>query len=82
MRLNPEGILEHHDLRRNLRECLDLLPESFKQVFVIRDIENETTENICRELNISVSNFSVMMYHVLLILKDCFLKRLLLTFSK
>jgi RNA polymerase sigma-70 factor (ECF subfamily) len=75
IRLNPEEILEHQELRHTLRECLDLLPERFKQVFVMRDIENESTENICRELNLSVSNFSVMMYRARLLLKDCFLKK-------
>ena len=75
IRLNPKGILENQELRHTLRECLDQLPERFKQVFVMRDIENESTENICRELNISVSNFSVMMYRARLLLKDCFLKK-------
>jgi RNA polymerase sigma-70 factor (TIGR02943 family) len=75
IRLNPEEILEHQELRSTLRECLDLLPERFRQVFVMRDIENESTENICRELELSVSNFSVMMYRARLLLKDCFLKK-------
>ena len=62
-------------MRRTLRERLDLLPENFKQVFVMRDIENESTENISTELNLSVSNLSVMMHRARLILKDCFLKK-------
>ena len=48
IRFSLEGILEHQELRHTLRECLDLLPERFKQVFVMRNIENEPTENICR----------------------------------
>ena len=75
IRLNPEEILEHEELRQTLRECLDDLPERFKQVFVMRDLENESTENICKELDLSVSNFSVMMYRARLLLKDCFLKK-------
>ena len=38
IRLNPEEILEHQELWSTLRECLDELPERFKQVFVMRDI--------------------------------------------
>ena len=75
IRLNQEEILEHQGLRITLRECLDLLPERFKKVFVMRDIENESTENICKELDLSVSNFSVIMYRARLLLKDCFLKK-------
>ena len=75
IRLNPEEILEHQELRSTLRECLDELPERFKQVFVMRDIENESTELICEKLEISVSNFSVIMYRARLQLKDCFLKK-------
>mgnify|MGYP006099538819 CR=1 FL=1 len=75
IRLNPEEILEHEELRQTLRECLDGLPDRLRQIFVMRDIENESTENICRELNLSVSNFSVMMYCASLLLKNCFLKK-------
>ena len=75
IRLNPEEILEHEELRRALRDCLDDLPERFRQVFVMRDIENESTEKICSELDLSVSNFSVLMYRARLQLKDCFLKK-------
>ena len=82
IRLNPEEILEHQELRSTLRECLDLLPERFRQVFVMRDIENKSTENICRELELSVSNFSVMMYRARLLLKDCFLKKGFSSLSK
>ena len=82
IRLNPEEILEHQELRSTLRACLDELPERFKQVFVMRDIENESTELICEKLKISVSNFSVMMYHACLQLKDFFLKKAFHRFLK
>jgi DNA-directed RNA polymerase specialized sigma24 family protein len=62
-------------LRHTLREFLDLSPDRFKQVFVMSDIENESTENICKELNLNVSNFSEMMYRASSLLKDCFLKK-------
>jgi RNA polymerase sigma-70 factor (ECF subfamily) len=75
IRLNPEEILEQKELRLTLRECLDALPEQFRQVFVMRDIENESTETICRELDISASNFSVLMFRARSLLKDCFLKK-------
>lgn len=74
VRLNPEEILEHEELRKTLRECLDKLPEKYRQIFVMRDIENESTEIICEKLGISVSNFSVMMYRARFQLKDCFIK--------
>ncbi len=74
IRLNPEEILEHEELRQTLRECLDGLPDRLRQIFVMRDIENESTELICEKLEISVSNFSVMMYRARFQLRNCFLK--------
>lgn len=74
IRLNPEEVLENKELRRTLRECLDNLQERFRQVFLMRDIENESTEFICEKLNINVTNFNVMMYRTRMQLRDCFLK--------
>ncbi len=74
IRLNPEEILENKELRLTLRECLDNLQERFRQVFVIRDLENKSTEFICENLNINPTNFSVIMYRVRMQLRDCFIK--------
>lgn len=74
IRLNPEEILENKELRITLRECLDNLQERFRQVFVIRDLENKSTEFICENLNINPTNFSVIMYRVRMQLRDCFIK--------
>ena len=74
IRLNPEEILELEELRLTLRKCLERLEEQYRQVFIMRDIENESTEKICKDLDISVSNFSVMMYRARFQLRNCFLK--------
>ena len=49
IRLNPEEILEQEELRKILLKCLDLLLKRLRQIFVIRDIENESTELICEK---------------------------------
>lgn len=74
IRLNPEEILEHGDLRKTLSKCMDGLPNRLRMVFMLRDIEDETTEKICEELDISISNFSVMMHRARKQLHECFMK--------
>ena len=60
--VNPESALELKDFQRNLESCLDQLPERLAQVFVLREIDELTTEEICSLLKITPSNLWVMLH--------------------
>ena len=43
-------------------ECLQRLPETHRNVFVLREIEELDTSEICKILEITVTNMGVLMY--------------------
>lgn len=74
VRLRPEQVRGNAELREVLQRCIRALPETFRQVFVMRDQEGETTTTICEQLGLSVSNFNVIMHRARKQLRECFLQ--------
>ncbi len=58
----PEQILENEEARQILWECIDTLPERMRLLFILREIDGESTTTICERMNLSASNFSVMLF--------------------
>ncbi len=58
----PEQILENKEAQIILWECIDELPERMRLLFILREVDGESTETICERMNLSVSNFSVLLY--------------------
>ena len=58
----PEQVLENEEARKILWECIDMLPERMRLLFILREIDGESTETICERMNLSVSNFSVLLF--------------------
>ncbi|MCW3126186.1 MAG: polymerase subunit sigma-70 [Bacteroidetes bacterium] len=54
-----------------LKRCLTKLPEKTAAAFVLKNMEGMETEEICKELNISPSNYWVMMHRAKLLLREC-----------
>ena len=50
---NPQKFTEQSDRRRIVREAIDRLPEDYRTVIVLRDLEELSTEEAARILNIS-----------------------------
>ena len=68
--VNPESALELKDFQRSLESCLNQLPERLAQVFVLREIDELTTEEICSLLNITPTNLWVMLHRARLRLQQ------------
>ena len=68
--LNPESALELKDFQRSLELCLNQLPERLAQVFILREIDELTSEEICSLLNITPSNLWVMLHRARLRLQN------------
>ena len=54
-----------------LNNCLDKLPEQWAAVFTLKNIEDFDANEICKELNISSSNYWVIMHRAKLHLREC-----------
>ena len=59
---SPEKLLENEQLRQCIEKTIELLPDVQKSVFLLRDIEQQSLEEICNILDISNSNARVLLH--------------------
>lgn len=63
--------LEKHEFRRILAMCLGKLPKAWASVFTLKHIDEESSEDICKELEISPSNYWVILHRSKLQMREC-----------
>lgn len=68
---NPEGEVENDDFWQIFELCLTHLPAQHARVFMMREMLELETIEICAELDLSVSNLNVLMYRARLRLREC-----------
>jgi len=71
----PLDALEREEFWRILRGCLETLPGRQADVFTLREMDDQSTEQICKELEITASNLWVMLYRARLQLSHCMKSR-------
>lgn len=59
---SPDELLEEQQLKHCIHKTLDRLPDTQKTVFLLREIEQVTSEEICELLNISAANVRVLLH--------------------
>lgn len=67
----PAATLEQKDFFRTLELCIEKLPTQTGRVFMMREWLELSTEEICKELDISSSNLWVLLYRARLRLREC-----------
>ena len=68
---HPEAALESGQFWDILQRCLDLLPKKQARLFMLRELLEETTEKICKELSITPTNLWTMLYRTRMGLRKC-----------
>lgn len=59
---SPEAWVKHQEFVQVLDKLLQQLPENQRLAFTLKEIEQETTEDICKILGITVTNLGVLIY--------------------
>jgi RNA polymerase sigma-70 factor (ECF subfamily) len=72
---HPEAALEQTQFWRVMQECLEALPERQARIFVLSEIDNVGTEELCKLLSASTSNVWVMLHRARLRLRECLEQR-------
>ncbi len=67
----PEHHAQNNQLQHHLTECIFTLNEQQRTIFVLREINGESTENICQACDITPSNLHVIMHRARLALCKC-----------
>jgi len=70
-RLDPEKSTENQELTEKLALCLDELSDKFRQIFVLKEIDGVSSEQICNEFNIKPTNLWVILHRARNQLKNC-----------
>ena len=66
-----ENRLHDVEVRRQIDRCLEDLPLKQRMAFVLREVEELITEEICKILEVSRTNFGVLLYRARNRLREC-----------
>ncbi|NNP69955.1 RNA polymerase factor sigma-70 [Acinetobacter sp. Ac_5812] len=69
--LSPEEMMEQQDFWIIFDACLNHLPAKYAQVFMLREMIELSSNEICEKLELTVSNFNVLMYRSRTRLREC-----------
>ena len=68
---HPETSLENRQFWEALKTCVDELPAKFAVIFTLKELEELESKKICKDLEISESNFWVIMHRIRKQLRRC-----------
>jgi RNA polymerase sigma-70 factor, ECF subfamily len=68
---DPENALSRQQFFDVLQVCLDKLPANTARVFLMREVLDLSTEEICKELAITANNLWVILYRARMALRQC-----------
>lgn len=66
---------EKNEFASVLYQCIDHLPEKIKPIFISKYLDEEKSETICKEFNISQSNYWVIIFRCKTYLRNCLEKK-------
>lgn len=73
---SPENIKYRKELKVILEKKIDDLPEKYKLVFMLREVENMSTKETCQALDLTDSNVKVRLNRAKSLLKESLLQEL------
>ena len=68
---DPQKFYEEREFMKVLHNCLSELSSRLSSAFILREMIGESTEEICKVLNISATNLWVMLYRARMNLRRC-----------
>lgn len=68
---SPEDLYEHKGFLERVEACMEKLPDNLRQVFILRNVDDLSTDQICEMLDISPNNLWVMLYRGRLRMREC-----------
>ena len=70
-RMDPAKSAENQELTEKLALCLDDLSDKFRQIFVLKEIDGVSSDQICNDFNIKPTNLWVILHRARNQLKNC-----------
>ena len=66
-----ERDIENLELKNTLDNCIERLPEKYRTVFLLKNVQQYETQEICNELGITASNLWVIIHRARHQLRKC-----------
>lgn len=66
----PEGKVIHIETREEIDKAIDELPPMYRSVFILREVEGMSMDEVAQSLQITVSNVKVRLHRAKNLLKD------------
>jgi len=66
-----DDALANYEFWEAFRHCLDGLPQRLRTVFSLREMDDQSTEELCTALRISPGNLAVLLYRARMGLRRC-----------
>jgi RNA polymerase sigma-70 factor (ECF subfamily) len=63
--------LERQDFWKAFNECADKMPERIRAVFIMREVDQIDSEEICKRMDITRDNFWTIMHRARMALRKC-----------
>ena len=77
--VDPNKVEERKQFWQVLQKCLDTLPERLAHIFTLRELDDLSTEELCKVFNITPTNLWVILHRARNRLRRCFESRWLQT---
>jgi len=68
---DPAKVFERYEFFDVLELCMRALPEAMARVFLMREVLEMETQEICKELTMTTSNCGVVLYRARMRLREC-----------
>ncbi|GAB4342788.1 MAG: RNA polymerase factor sigma-70 [Candidatus Abyssubacteria bacterium] len=69
--INPGALFEQKEFMEVLGRCVADLPSRISDAFILREMEELGTEEICKILDVTSTNLGVMLYRARMRLRSC-----------
>lgn len=66
-----DAALNRNEFYQVLQYCIQKMPKKLVPVFTARFLDNEDADTICKEFNISTSNYWVIIHRAKLLMRNC-----------
>jgi len=63
------------EVRQTVRQCLETVPRPQRIAFYLREVEELTTQEICKKLAISTTNLGILLFRARNRLRECLEKK-------
>lgn len=69
--VDPEKFLHSTQVMDLIKQCLELLPLNQKMAFILKEINEDSTEEACNILSVTATNLGVLLYRARNQLREC-----------